>query len=289
MDWTSGVEEFFADRDLSPTTKRSYTLTLQAVAQHLPTQDWSDLDADDLRQAVAEAYPAVAPATWNRVVATVSSYCGYAQSRGWAALDLADTLTRRKDPIRHDRGLTSQELERLWKSSAPVRDRCLWRMLYETAARAQEILGLNVEDLDLARKRATIVRKGGATDVVHWQTGTARLLPYVIDGRASGPLFLSSRPAAADRAVASLDQDPESGLPRLSYRRAAETFKEVSGHTLHELRHAALTHLAESGVPLPLLMAKSRHQSIRSLQRYVNPSVEAVARLTAQMDPSRRR
>lgn len=289
VDWTSGVEQFLTDRGLSSTTRRSYSLALVSVGEHLPTGVWADMTADDIHQAVAAAYPDVAPATWNRVVATVSSYCAYASSRGWTGQDLASALNRRKEQVRHDRGLTSEELERLWKSQAPVRDRCLWRMLYETAARAQEILGLNVEDLDLPRKRATVVRKGGDVDVVHWQTGSARLLPYVIDGRTSGPLFLSSRPAATDRAIAALDQDPETGLPRLSYRRAAESFRDASGHTLHELRHAALTHLAEAGVPLPLLMAKSRHQSIRSLQRYVNPSVEAVARLTAEMDPARRR
>jgi integrase len=30
-----------------------------------------------------------------------------------------------------------------------LRERTLWRMLYETAARAVEVLALNVEDLDL--------------------------------------------------------------------------------------------------------------------------------------------
>jgi integrase/recombinase XerD len=42
-------------------------------------------------------------------------------------------------------------------------------------------------------------------------------------------------------------------------------------------------------VSLPLLMAKSRHKNLRSLQRYVRPGPEAVAALTAQHDPARRR
>jgi hypothetical protein len=48
----------------------------------------------------------------------------------------------------------------------------------------------------------------------------------------------------------------------------------------HDLRRAALTHLGEDNVSLPLLMAKSRHKDLRSLQRYVGPSPEAVAALT---------
>ena len=56
-------------------------------------------------------------------------------------------------------------------------------MLYETAARAEEILGLDVPDLDLPSKRGRIVSKGGTTDWVHWQTGTAMLLPRLLAGR----------------------------------------------------------------------------------------------------------
>jgi integrase/recombinase XerD len=62
------------------------------------------------------------------------------------------------------------------------------------------------------------------------------------------------------------------------------------GWALHQLRHSALTHLAEQNVSLPLLMAKSRrHASLRSLQRYARPGAEAVAAMTAATDPVRRR
>jgi integrase/recombinase XerD len=55
------------------------------------------------------------------------------------------------------------------------------------------------------------------------------------------------------------------------------------------LRHSALTHLAEQNVILPLLMAKSCHASLRSLQRYTHLGAEAVAAMTAATDPARRR
>jgi hypothetical protein len=62
-----------------------------------------------------------------------------------------------------------------------------------------------------------------------------------------------------------------------------------SGWTLHQLRHSALTHLAEQNVSLPLVLAKSHHASLRSLQRYARPGAEAVAAMTAATDPARRR
>ena len=62
-----------------------------------------------------------------------------------------------------------------------------------------------------------------------------------------------------------------------------------TGLTLHQLRHSALTTLADANVSLPLLMGKSRHKNLRSLQPYVHPSVEAVAAMTAAHDPAARR
>jgi integrase/recombinase XerD len=168
-----------------------------------------------------------------------------------------------------------------------AREKALWRMLYETAARASEVLSLNIEDLDLANRCAPITGKGGDRDWIYWQTPTARLLPRVIDGRPTGPLFVTDRAARLE--LASDDICPHTGRARLSYRRAAELFQQLTGHTLHQLRHSALTHLAEENVSLPLLMAVSRHQSLRSLQRYARPGRDAIARLAAERDPARRR
>jgi integrase/recombinase XerC/integrase/recombinase XerD len=65
----------------------------------------------------------------------------------------------------------------------PLRERTLWRLLYETAARPAEVLALDVEDLDLPNRRAKVRRKGGAIDIVIWQAGTARLLSRLLKGR----------------------------------------------------------------------------------------------------------
>jgi integrase/recombinase XerD len=90
-------------------------------------------------------------------------------------------------------------------------------------------------------------------------------------------------------AVASLDLDPASGRGRLSYRRAAELFRARTGWMLHRLRHSALTQAAEDGTNRPLLLARSWHASVRSLERYFRPGPEAVARHLAETDPARRR
>jgi integrase len=107
-----------------------------------------------------------------------------------------------------------------------------------TAARSAEVLGLNVEDLDLPNRRAGVRRKGGAIDIIVWQTATARLLPRLLQGRTAGPVFLTSRQARVPLPPGGLD--PPSGRARLSYAHAEVLFKAASGGaTLHQLRHSA--------------------------------------------------
>ena len=43
--------------------------------------------------------------------------------------------------------------------------------------------------------------------------------------------------------------------------------------TLHQLRHAALTHAAEDGTNTPIVLARSRHASVRSLERFARPAL----------------
>ena len=150
------------------------------------------------------------------------------------------------------------------------------------------MLRLDVEDLDLPNRKAKVRRKGGAIDVIVWQTGTARLLPRLLKGRKTGPVFLTDRRARVELPPGDVDQ--ATGRARLSYRQAEDLFKDASaGATLHQLRHSALTHDAEAGASTPMLMAKSGHTSVSSLARYARPSAEALARWREGNDPARRR
>jgi len=187
------------------------------------------------------------------------------------------------------RALTRDQIASLWRrDDVALRERAFWRLLYESAARANEILALDVADLDLPNKRARVRSKGGATEWVFWQTGAALLLPRLLAGHTTGPVFLADRQPT--RAVASVDRCPQTGRARLSYRRAAELFSAATqGWRLHQLRHSALTHAAEDGTNTPILLARSRHASMRSLERYARPGPEAVARHVAAQDPARRR
>ena len=288
----AAAEAFLAGRELAPGSRRVYGLTMARLRAELGDDaELARLTPTRLRRALAAAYPEASAATWNRVVATTRSFLAWCARQGWVAADPAASLERRRAPADHARSIPYAELEKLWRrDDVALREKALWRLLYETAARAQEVLALDVEDVDLPNKRARITSKGGDADVVHFMAGSARLLPRLVAGRRRGPLFLASLAPSPSRAPAAVDLCPETGRARLSYRRAAELFSAHSGGwTLHQLRHSALTHLAEANTSLPLLMAKSRHQNLRSLQRYARPPPEAVSKLTSAHYPARPR
>ncbi|WP_232295502.1 site-specific integrase [Parafrankia sp. EUN1f] len=134
------------------------------------------------------------------------------------------------------------------RRDVPLREKTLWRMLYESASRASAVLALNIEDLDLPNKQARVTIKGGDTMWITWGTGTAHLLPRLIAGRERGSLLLSaSRPGPHRRATPPRDLCPETGRARLGYDRAWILLSQYGdGLGLHQLRHGAATHLGDA-------------------------------------------
>ena len=290
----AAIAAFLAEHHLSPSSQRVYAGALRVFQDHLGAE--TPLGVLDEARTAAQLldwfhrrYAQTAPATRVRQLAILRSACAYWRQHGWLSTDLTAGLERPRVTVDRTRALTRDQVAALWRrNDVALRERTFWRLLYESAARANEILSLNIEDLDLPNKRARVRSKGGATEWVFWQTGAALLLPRLLAGRTTGPVFLADRQPT--RAVPSVDLCPVTRRARLSYRRAAELFSEAThGWTLHQLRHSALTHAAEDGTNTPLLLARSRHASVRSLERYARPSPEAVARHVAEHDPARRR
>src|SRR5665811_760784 len=97
--------------------------------------------------------------------------------------------------------------------------------------------------------------------------------------RSECPLNSSgAKPAASARRLTIRVMPPPEGRsavtrPLRRLRNAGpSSVPAVSTQARHDL-----THLAEAGVSLPLLMAKSGHQNLRSLQKYARPGPETVA------------
>jgi integrase/recombinase XerC/integrase/recombinase XerD len=294
-------------------TQKAYRSTLRALAAEFAPPGTSftvdGLDSEESSERLATwftgRWSGRAAATFNRHLDALRSATSYWIGQGWLSADPTRRLRRRGRAPDRTRALGAAEVEALFGMDVPIREKTLWTMLYETAARSSEVLALDIEDLDRRNRRSKVIRKGSAVDIIVWQTGTARLLPRLLDGRTKGPVFLTDRRARV--ALAAADLDPVSGRARLSYRRAEEIFTELTkplahpdisdqkileaaeGWTLHQLRHSALTRAAENGANTGTLLSYSGHSSVASLARYIRVSPDALARWQAGRDPHRRR
>ncbi|GAB7045131.1 hypothetical protein JCM9534A_02570 [Catenuloplanes indicus JCM 9534] len=93
--------------------------------------------------------------TWNRHLSALTSFTAYCRRQESLTTDPGRRLERRKVTPTRGKAIPRARLERLFTDDRnPLRERVLWRMLYETCARAEEVLGLDVPGLDTEFRRA---------------------------------------------------------------------------------------------------------------------------------------
>jgi len=291
----------------NPNTVRNYGIGVAKTAERIgggrPLASVAD---DEIGEALELLWGTAAVNTWNARRAAVLSWLGWCTQHGyegpavpaWAKrMTPPDSQTPARSKVAVDRLLASRDVH--------LREKTLWRMLYETCARAEEILGVNIEELDFAGRRAAVKAKGAAVrrrggraredfvlETVYWDAGTARLLPRLLKGRTRGPVFVTHRRPGPGKVVSSRDICPDTGLARLSYGQARALLDQHTavrgpgtGWDLHEYRHSGLTHLGEAGASLLMMMAKSRHKKAENVRRYFHPSPDAVAEVTSLLAP----
>ncbi len=186
------IDAFLAQPDLAATSRRSYAQTTGRLVRAFGTEQLvAELVPAAVAATVERAWGRHSPRTWNRHLSALGSFVAFCRRRGWPVGDLVASLDRRREKADNTRILSFLELDRLWsRESVGLRERCMWRLLYETAARADEVLSLNVEDVDVANKRVVVISKGGDRELLHFQTGSARLLarPTLPRRPAAGPV-----------------------------------------------------------------------------------------------------
>jgi integrase len=279
----------------SANTLRAYTNVLDRTADELgPDRALAGVDDEEIAAALAALWSGASPSTWNRNRAAVGSWLAWCcDKQHWSGPAVPDVAERRREKHDDTKAVSAARIDRLCRRrDVPLREKTLWRMLYESASRASAVLALNIEDLDLPNKQARIVAKGGDTMWITWGTDTAHLLPRLIAGRTSGPLFLSDYRPGPHRLATTDPRDvcPETSRVRLGYDRARVLLGQYGeGLRLHQLRHSSMTHLGEANVSANVLMAKSGHKSLRSVQRYVKPGLAAVHQATEALSSPRRR
>lgn len=287
--------DVFLDSLGNPNTVRNYGIGVGKIAERIgEARPLVAVADDEIGEALEAMWGRSAANTWNARRASVLSWLGWCRERGYDGPAVPAWAKRLTPPDSQTPARSKMAVDRLIaRREVALREKTLWRMLYETCARSEEILGVNIEELDLAGRRAPVKAKGAAArrrggraredfalETVYWDAGTARLLPRLIKGRTCGPVFVTRRRPGPGKVVSSRDVCPDTGLGRLSYGQARALLHEHTalggqpgtGWDLHEYRYSGLTHLGEQGASLLMLMAKSRHRKADNVRRYFKPS-----------------
>jgi integrase len=262
VEYAVAIDHYLATLRLGEASRRVYRIALATWAWALvgrtppqgkarrgaapPIVPLALLDAPDmgerLHTALSERAATADPRTVSRELSILRGAMTWWRMRGWIEGDPLQRLRPPPAPVTEPSVLSLEQVAMIFDLPVGLREQTCWRLLYETTAPIERILALNVDDLDLVRRRT---RKAPA---IRWRAGTARLLPLLLLGRTGGPILLTERRAAP--ATLAHDRCPVTGRGRLSYRRAAELFTAATvplapdghGWTLRHLRLAGLVH-----------------------------------------------
>src|ERR1044072_5182201 len=262
--------DVFLDSLGNPNTVRNYGIGVGKTAERLgESRPLATVADDEIGEVLELLWGTAAVNTWNARRAAGLSWLGWGRERGHDAPAVPGWAKRLAVPDSESPARSRMAIDRLIaRREVHLREKTLYRMLYETAGRSDEILGVNIEDLDFAGRRCQVKAKGARTkarrrgqaredfvlETVYWDAGTARLLPRLLKGRTRGPVFVTHRRPGPGKVVSPRDGCPDTGLARLSYGQARALLDEHTavrgpgtGWDLHEYRHSALTHLGEAG------------------------------------------
>lgn len=207
----------------------------------------------------------IAPATVIRELSYFSSIITYARKEwGINISNPVALVARPKNPQGRNRILNEAESNALFEALRPIGRRSIWmlplvRLALETAMRRSELLGLRWEHVDLQKRTIFIqLTKNGTSRTVPLSTGAIQILtemPRNLDGRVF-PITHKVVSQAFNRAR------KQAGVKNIRF---------------HDLRHMAITRLAEKLPNLIELSAVSGHKSLAMLKRYYHPSPERLA------------
>jgi integrase/recombinase XerD len=156
-------------------------------------------------------------------------------------------------------------------TAAGIRDRAILELLYGSGLRISELVGLDVDDLDLEGGSVRVLGKGGRErDVPVGRIGREALDAYIrrsrpslASNRSRGALFLNARGGRLTR------QGCADVLSK--HVKAAGIRRRV---TLHTLRHSFATHLLEGGADVRVVQELLGHRSVATTQIYTLVSRE---------------
>jgi integrase/recombinase XerC len=276
------------NRDASAHTVRAYESDLSQFLDYTAAAsgvtrdelDPSRLDRGALRAFLADLHrQGQSRATAARKLAAIRTFLRYLRRNGAIDDNPGALVATPKLDVRMPAHLSEGEMNALLAAPAgdtPLsrRDRAILELFYASGLRLSELVGLDLDDVNLSARMVRVLGKGRKERVVPFNTSTARALrEYLKDRellvraapvtagsrRRSDPLFVNYR--GGRLTVRSVD--------RLVRRYVAATSVRL-GISPHALRHSFATHLLQRGADLRAIQELLGHARLSTTQRYTH-------------------
>jgi integrase/recombinase XerD len=274
------LDHLLVERGLSRHTIGAYRRDLGRYAEFLRGRKLRDVESVSARDVTAHV-AAVSASTYGegrpyratsvvRALSSIRAFHRFLMREGETDRDPTSGVVRPKLPRQLPKPISVGDVTRLLsqpETSTPqgLRDRAVLETLYGAGLRVSELVGLDVDDVDLEEGSVRVLGKGSkerdvpvgryARDAI--SAYLTRVRPQISTRRSRSALFLNLRGGRLTR------QGCTGILER--HARAARIGRRVSPHTL---RHSFATHLLEGGADVRVVQELLGHASVATTQVY---------------------
>jgi integrase/recombinase XerD len=230
---------------------------------------------EKLRAGSSPATKPLAPSSVARMLVSLRSFYRFLRREELLDIDPTAKVGVPKRPRSLPKAISIEDVERLIETPAPDdllgrRDRAMLETLYGGGLRISELVGLDVDDVDL-KKGSLLVRAGKGEK--------SRVVPLGRAGRAAVGAYLTlTRPVLVARsagasAKGSLFVNARGGrLSRQGCWKILRTHAAAAGLegkvSPHTLRHSFATHMLDGGADIRVVQELLGHASLATTQVY---------------------
>jgi integrase/recombinase XerC len=223
-----------------------------------------------------------------RKLAALRTFGRYLRREGALDGDPAALVGTPKREIRLPAHLAEGEMTQLLEMPDPShplgrRDRAILELFYASGLRLGELVGLDVDDVNLNSRMVRVLGKGGKERIVPFnKSAEAAIRAWLTSGWGQAPV-VDSRTPRGQTPLARLH--PRRRMPLfLNYRGGRLSTRSVDrlvrkymaacstrlGISPHALRHSFATHLLERGADLRAIQELLGHARLSTTQRYTH-------------------
>ena len=283
-----------SERNYSNHTVKAYLTDIREfhkvirVRQLIPEDDGkpdlSLLDESHVRAFIGSLYKKNQKTSISRKLASVRTFFEFLMKNGVIKNNLAKLVPTPQGEKRLPTFLTVDEVIRLLEEPGDggvleSRDSAILELLYSSGLRVSELVGIDLNNLDLSNLTVKVLGKGNKERMVPVGSKAAdalkKYLRERLDLNPKGDwLFVNAR--GGRLTVRSIDKIIK------KYAAQAGIPKNVSPHVL---RHTFATHLLGGGADLRAIQEMLGHKSLSTTQRYTHTSIEKLMEIYDKTHP----